>query len=87
MTRRWLLALIGCLFLSACGGNNPYLEQSLKPAELQGKTNPGSSRIGASRAARRLASSAAKHGPTSASPAENLVRHSSISHQISARLP
>ena len=37
MTRRWLLALIGCLFLSACGGNNPYLEQSLKPAELQGK--------------------------------------------------
>ena len=37
MTRQWLLALIGCLFLSACGGNNPYLEQSLKPAELQGK--------------------------------------------------
>lgn len=36
MMRRWLLVLIGCLFLSACGGN-PYLEQSLKPAELQGK--------------------------------------------------
>ena len=30
----WVLAL--CLFISGCRGN-PYLEQSLKPAELQGK--------------------------------------------------
>ena len=25
------------LILSGCGGSNPYLEASLKPAELQGK--------------------------------------------------
>ena len=31
----WLFAI--CLLLTACGGSNPYLEQSLKPAELQGK--------------------------------------------------
>ncbi len=26
-----------CLVLTACGGSNPYLDASLKPAELQGK--------------------------------------------------
>ena len=31
----WLLFL--CLALSSCGESNPYLEASLKPAELQGK--------------------------------------------------
>ncbi|MDH5252747.1 MAG: hypothetical protein OEW25_05425, partial [Nitrospira sp.] len=31
----WLLLL--CFILPACGGSNPYLEASLKPAELQGK--------------------------------------------------
>ncbi|SPP63860.1 hypothetical protein [Nitrospira lenta] len=29
--------LIGCLALTACSSSNPYLEASLKPAELQGK--------------------------------------------------
>src|SRR2546425_12382717 len=29
--------LLFCLALTGCGGSNPYLEQSLKPAELQGK--------------------------------------------------
>ena len=37
MMRRWRWVLAGCLFLFSCGGENPYLEQSLKPAELQGK--------------------------------------------------
>ena len=37
MMRRWRWVLAGCQFLSSCGGENPYLEQSLKPAELQGK--------------------------------------------------
>jgi hypothetical protein len=32
----WLLVLC-VLFTAACGGGNPYLEASLKPAELQGK--------------------------------------------------
>ncbi|WP_455378402.1 hypothetical protein [Petrachloros mirabilis] len=36
MRRVWWLFVI-CLFLSACSESNPYLEQSLKPAELQGK--------------------------------------------------
>lgn len=36
MRQKWCLFVI-CLFLSACTGSNPYLEQSLKPAELQGK--------------------------------------------------
>ncbi|NJL15876.1 MAG: hypothetical protein HC938_00465 [Nitrospira sp.] len=31
----WVLFI--CLALTACAGNNPYLEASLKPAELQGK--------------------------------------------------
>jgi hypothetical protein len=31
----WLLSLV--LLLTACGGGNPYLEASLKPAEMQGK--------------------------------------------------
>lgn len=31
----WFLPLF--LLTAACGGGNPYLEQSLKPAELQGK--------------------------------------------------
>lgn len=31
----WLLSC--CLALTACGGSNPYLDASLKPAELQGK--------------------------------------------------
>ena len=31
----WLLSF--SLVLTACGGSNPYLEASLKPAELQGK--------------------------------------------------
>jgi hypothetical protein len=35
--RRALGVIVGCLLLSGCGGSNPYLEQSLKPAELQGK--------------------------------------------------
>ncbi|MEK6634533.1 MAG: hypothetical protein AABY94_14525, partial [Nitrospirota bacterium] len=29
--------LISCLALTACSSSNPYLEASLKPAELQGK--------------------------------------------------
>ena len=29
--------LLFSLALTGCGGSNPYLEQSLKPAELQGK--------------------------------------------------
>lgn len=36
MRRVWWPFFIG-LFLFACSGSNPYLEQSLKPAELQGK--------------------------------------------------
>lgn len=35
--RRSLWVLFFSLLLVACGGNNPYLEASLKPAELQGK--------------------------------------------------
>jgi len=31
----WILCL--SFMLAACGGGNPYLEQSLKPAEMQGK--------------------------------------------------
>jgi hypothetical protein len=31
----WFLCC--CVALTACGGGNPYLEASLKPAELQGK--------------------------------------------------
>ncbi len=31
----WILAL--SLLLTACGGSNPYLEASLRPAEMQGK--------------------------------------------------
>ena len=37
MMRRSVWMLAGYLFLAGCGGGNPYLEQSLKPAELQGK--------------------------------------------------
>ena len=29
--------LFSCLALTACSSSNPYLEASLKPAELQGK--------------------------------------------------
>jgi hypothetical protein len=35
--RRSAWVLLFCLALTACEGSNPYLEQSLKPAELQGK--------------------------------------------------
>ena len=31
------MLLISCLALTACSSSNPYLEASLKPAELQGK--------------------------------------------------
>lgn len=31
------LMLVCALTFTACGGGNPYLEASLKPAELQGK--------------------------------------------------
>ena len=37
MLRRSAWVLSVCLVLVGCGGSNPYLEQSLKPAELQGK--------------------------------------------------
>ncbi len=35
--KRSAWVLLFTLTLTGCGGNNPYLEQSLKPAELQGK--------------------------------------------------
>lgn len=35
--RRSVWVLSFCLALTACGGSSPYLEASLKPAELQGK--------------------------------------------------
>lgn len=36
--KRWsVLMLSFCLVFAACGGGNPYLDASLKPAELQGK--------------------------------------------------
>lgn len=35
--RRSSWVLVFYLILTACAGNNPYLEASLKPAELQGK--------------------------------------------------
>jgi len=35
--QRWVWVLLFSLALTGCGGSNPYLEQSLKPAELQGK--------------------------------------------------
>jgi hypothetical protein len=35
--RRSAWVFLFCLALTACGGSNPYLEASLKPAELQGK--------------------------------------------------
>ena len=35
--QRSALMLLFSLALTGCGGSNPYLEQSLKPAELQGK--------------------------------------------------
>ena len=31
------MLLISCLALTSCSSSNPYLEASLKPAELQGK--------------------------------------------------
>ena len=36
MMRRSAWVLLFGLALTGCGGSNPYLEQSLKPAELQG---------------------------------------------------
>jgi len=35
--RRAAWLLFACLALTACGESNPYLDASLKPAELQGK--------------------------------------------------
>ncbi len=35
--QRIVWALFLCFMITACAGNNPYLEASLKPAELQGK--------------------------------------------------
>ena len=37
MIRHSVLIISFSLALTACGGGNPYLEASLKPAELQGK--------------------------------------------------
>src|SRR5574337_808262 len=35
--RRLSWIILSAALLTACGGSNPYLEASLKPAELQGK--------------------------------------------------
>lgn len=37
MIRQLAYLLCVCSLVTACGGRNPYLEASLKPAELQGK--------------------------------------------------
>jgi len=37
MMQRFAWLLFFFLVVTACSGNNPYLEASLKPAELQGK--------------------------------------------------
>ncbi len=37
MIRRMVYLLCICSVVTACGGSNPYLEASLKPAEIQGK--------------------------------------------------
>jgi hypothetical protein len=37
MMQRFVWLLLFLLIIPACSGNNPYLEASLKPAELQGK--------------------------------------------------
>lgn len=37
MIRQVAYLLCVCSLVTACGGGNPYLEASLKPAELQGK--------------------------------------------------
>ena len=85
MTRRWVWVLAGCLFLSGCGGSNPYLEQSLKPAELQGKDKAWFRRIGANPAAKLPAFSVAKPGPIIVSPAASRARPSSTSRPISVK--
>ena len=37
MMRRSVWMLAGCLFLSGCGGNNPYMEQDLRSSEGKDK--------------------------------------------------
>src|SRR5438128_8691046 len=83
---RWIIVvLLAVMLVTGCGGN-PYLDASLKPAELQGKDKAWFEKNWGAPSGKTARFLAAKPGPTIALPAANQDYPSLTSHPISARL-